>query len=131
MSETEYISKFLDKITTFAKTYDVLINLVAHPTKMKMDAARLKYEVPTLYDIAGSAHFYNKADYGICIYRNYETKLTEFHVQKVKFKHLGEGGTIYKKYNYNNGRYENADSTVDLWNENSLLKNNINEVAPF
>lgn len=121
-TETEYISKFLDKTITFAQKNDVLINLVAHPTKMKKDSTGLKFDVPTLYDISGSAHFYNKADYGVSIYREWgNDPHTQIHVQKVKFKHLGPGGMIQKRYNYNNGRYEPYDSTVDQWSKNSLL----------
>ena len=33
-SETEYISRFLDKISTFARQFNVLVFLVAHPRKM-------------------------------------------------------------------------------------------------
>ena len=64
------------------------------------------YEVPTLYDINGSANFFNKCDYGITIYRDYLKEVIQAHIQKVKFKHLGDGGAIMLKYNYINGRYE-------------------------
>ena len=37
-TETEYISKLLDKLTSFSKRYDVLTILVAHPTKLKKEA---------------------------------------------------------------------------------------------
>lgn len=120
-SETNYISKFLDKLAVFAKKYDVLINLVAHPTKMKKIKDSFKYEVPTLYDIAGSAHFANKADYGLTIYRDFEKCQTEIYVNKVKFKHLGDGGVIYKTYNYFNGRYENIGLDVNQWSDKSIF----------
>ena len=32
-SETQYVSRCLDKIYSFAQKYDVLVHLVAHPTK--------------------------------------------------------------------------------------------------
>lgn len=106
-SETEYISVLLDKLVNFARRNDILIHLVAHPTKMKKDIKNIKYEVPTLYDIAGSANFYNKADYGITVYRNWKPEeTTDIYIQKVKFKHLGDGGVMQKRYNSINGRYE-------------------------
>lgn len=126
-SETEYISRFLDKLSTFAKTYSVLVVLVAHPTKMKKELTG-KYEVPSLYDISGSANFYNKCDYGLSIYRNFDENTTDIYVLKVKFKHLGEGGKVTKKYNYRNGRYESENSDVNSWDNSNWL--NKNEIKP-
>jgi len=123
-NETEYISRLLDKITTFARTYNVLVFLVAHPRKMQKDVTG-KFEVPNLYDINGSANFYNKCDYGISIYRLRTENEVQAHILKVKFKHLGEGGTVQMKYNYRNGRYEKFESTVDDWNNSNYLQKNI------
>lgn len=119
-SETDYISRFLDKLITFAKNNNVLVFLVAHPTKMKKDVTG-KFEVPTLYDINGSANFYNKCDYGISIYRLFDTNEIQINVLKVKFKHLGDGGTVTCKYNYRNGRYEDGDSDVNTWDYSNWL----------
>jgi len=133
-SETQYISRFLDKLQMFARFNNALVILVAHPKKMQKNQG--KFDIPTLYDISGSAHFYNKADYGICIYRKgkgedqgggYENMI-ECHIQKVKFKHLGECGAVELRYNYNNGRFENEATTVDIWdNRNWLINQPINE----
>jgi len=68
-SETQYISRFLDQIIQFAKINDVLVFLIAHPKKMNK-SANGKIEVPSLYDISGSANFYNKTDYGITVHRS-------------------------------------------------------------
>ncbi len=68
-SETQYISRFLDELIVFAKMNDVLVILVAHPKKMSKLASG-KIDVPSLYDISGSANFYNKTDYGITVHRN-------------------------------------------------------------
>lgn len=119
-TETEYVSRFLDSISIFMKKYDVLVHLVAHPRKMDKDGTK-KFERPTLYDINGSANFYNKCDYGISIYRDKQEQQTEIHFLKVKFRHLGEGGTVIKRYNYNNGRYEDLNFTIDQWNNSSYL----------
>jgi twinkle protein len=103
MSETNYVSKMLDKIITFARQRQVIVFLVAHPRKLnKIDK---KYEVPTLYDISGSANFYNKTDFGFAVYRDFQQKVVSVHIQKVKFKHLGSEGVIGYKYEYGSGRF--------------------------
>lgn len=103
-SETRYISAILDKLQNFAQQEDVLAILMAHPTKMPKDKEG-KTMVPTLYDISGSANFYNKADFGIIVNRDREANQTEVRIEKVKFRHLGQNGKAYFKYNLNNGRY--------------------------
>lgn len=121
-NETKYISKMLDRLTNFAQQNDVLIILMAHPTKMakNKDGA---IEAPTLYDISGSAHFNNKADFGIVVHRNRIDNTVEVHVQKVKFKHLGECGTALFKYNLNNGRYSPHTNGKDpVWDNSNHLQ---------
>lgn len=103
-SETQYISGLLDKLTNFAQQNDIMVVLMAHPTKMSKNKDG-QIEAPTLYDISGSANFYNKADFGLVVHRDRINNVVEVRVQKVKFRHLGEVGTAYFKYNLNNGRY--------------------------
>jgi twinkle protein len=110
-SETEYIGRFLDSLTRFAKRYNVIIHLVAHPPKLaKLNGKR---EKPDLYDINGSANFANKADIGITIYRKLEldgsTTGTELIKRKIRFKEQGYLGEVVMKYNTRNGRYDVAD----------------------
>jgi len=121
MSETQYVSKFLDKLTMFGKINNLLIILVAHPRKIE------KGSTPSLYDISGSANFYNKCDYGIIVERELNDKglmSNEILVyyKKIKFKNLGEQGISELRYNYKNGRFEER-KTVDEWdNTNWLIK---------
>ena len=104
-SETQYISEFLEKLRSFAKRKQVLVILAAHPTKMKRDPLTKQFPVPTMYDISGSAAFFNKADFGIAIERDRNKEVTRIHVQKVKFRHLGQPGIASFMYNYHNGRF--------------------------
>lgn len=122
-SETQYISRFLDKLTNFARFSDVLVILVAHPRKMERDAMG-KLKCPSLYDISGSSNFYNKCDYGFTIHRktdgnNALLNEVEVHWQKVKFKYLGNGGISELKYNFVNGRFQ-VDTNWD--NTNWLVR---------
>jgi twinkle protein len=117
-SETQYISRFLDELITFAKLNDVLVFLVAHPKKMSR--VNGKIEVPSLYDISGSANFYNKTDYGITVHRNTDDQnvmINEIKVyfQKIKYKHLGEQGIIDLNYDYITGRFNQGGRDLSNW----------------
>ena len=133
-TETRYINRLLDSLVRFAKFQDVLVILVAHPTKLLKNKDG-DYPVPTLYDISGSANFNNKADYGISIYRYTDRNTGQYqnivdaHIQKVKFKHLGKTGKAELMYNYNNGRFEGGGRTVDVWDNSNWLINNKQSVA--
>ncbi len=123
-SETDYVSKLLSKMKTFAKRNDIIIFLVAHPTKLQKNKLGV-YEAPDLYNISGSAHFNNKADYGISVHRIFgDDEHVEIHVLKVRFKHLGRRGVATFKYNINNGRYVPYQSVLPVeWdNANHLLR---------
>lgn len=104
ITETEYISTALGKIRRFARLNGVHIWIVAHPTKLQKNNDGT-YPVPRLYDVAGSAHFYNKTDNGICIYRKDLEAPVEVHVQKVRFKEVGRPGSIYMGFNRESGTY--------------------------
>lgn len=121
--EDQYISLFLDKLMRFAQINDVLIILMAHPTKLSKNKDGV-VEAPTLYDISGAAHFYNKTDFGIVVHRDRVKDTVEVHVQKVKFRHLGKVGTAYFKYNLNNGRYSPyINEIAPVWdNSNHLVE---------
>lgn len=108
-SETQYIERALNKLTIFKQANDLAVFLVAHPTKMlKMrdGEGQGMYEVPTLYDIAGSSNFFNKTDMGITIYRNFNAATTEVYVQKVKYKNMGNIGWTKFVFNTMNNRYD-------------------------
>lgn len=102
---TSYIGRQLDKLSDFCEHNNVHCFLVAHPIKMKKTQDGLRYEVPTLYDISGSSNFYNKADLGMTIYRNFDTNITTLIVQKVKFNHWGKTGSVNFNFSMASGRY--------------------------
>lgn len=108
-SETKYIGKTLTKLQNFAQRNDILVILVAHPTKMGKDSTGRAYLVPNLYDISGSSHFFNQCDYGITVHRrNMKVKgfeHIEVHVQKVRFKSWGTTGLATFVYNSTSGRF--------------------------
>lgn len=118
-NETNYISKELDKIISFDQDYSVFSIIVAHPAKMKKMFKSTLYEVPSLYDIAGSSNWFNKPDIGITFYRNFTTGNSEVYVQKMKYDHLGKQGLCILKWNPRNSRFNAASKDFD--NSNWLL----------
>ncbi|MBK9497116.1 MAG: hypothetical protein IPO08_21895, partial [Xanthomonadales bacterium] len=67
-SEHEYISKAIHKMRTFCEMTRSTIIVVAHPRKMDRDH-KGAYQMPGLYDIAGSSAFFNRADHGLVVHR--------------------------------------------------------------
>lgn len=110
MSQTDYVGLQFDKIDVFKKRFNVHVFLVAHPVKINKDKNTGLFEIPNLYSISGSANFYNKADNGICVYRDFAKDITDVYVQKIKFSHWGKQGFATFKWNENNGRYYNFNS---------------------
>lgn len=104
-TETQYISELLTKICNFCRRNDVHGFLIAHPVKIKKDKQTGKYEVATLYDIAGSAHFFNKTYNGISVYRDFDTNQVTVYVPKVKYKFIGKIGNCSFHYDRDTGRY--------------------------
>jgi len=86
-----YTMEYLTKIETFAKKYDVLVFIVAHPTKMYKTQDG-KIEEPTMYNIKGGGEWYDASYHGLLVHRDYENKTTKVKVLKCKFQNLGENG---------------------------------------
>ena len=87
-----YTLEYLSKIEVFARKYDVLVIVVAHPTKMYKDKDG-KMEEPTMYNIKGGGEWYDSSYHGLLVHRDYEAKTTKVKVLKVKFQNLGENGS--------------------------------------
>jgi twinkle protein len=99
-TETVYIGNVLKKVRQFARRHGVHVWIVAHPQKLFREKTTGQYPVPTLYDISGSANWRNKADNGICVWRDFseQNAPVEIHVQKVRFRQIGRVGMA--KLNY-------------------------------
>jgi twinkle protein len=87
----KYTMEYLTKIEVFAKKFDVLVIIVAHPTKMYKDGNG-KIEEPTMYNIKGGGEWYDASYHGILVHRDYEAKTVKAKILKVKFQNLGENG---------------------------------------
>jgi twinkle protein len=86
-----YTLEYLSKIEIFAKKYDVLVIVVAHPTKMYKGSDG-KIEEPTMYNIKGGGEWYDASYHGLLVHRDYDAGTVKAKVLKVKFQNLGENG---------------------------------------
>ena len=121
-NDYNYIRETLNKLTRFAKENDVLVQLVAHPKKMQA-ADDGSIPMPSMYDISGSADFWNKCDYGIAVGRDFDATTGRYstsgtvQIHKVKTTDLGHSGMWNYDYSYhryfNLGRARDNDSWVE------------------
>jgi twinkle protein len=103
-TETEYIGRAIRTLKRFAKAFRVHICVIAHPTKSAKDADG-NYRMPTLYDIAGSANFYNKADLGVIVHRKSEDD-TVIKVQKSRYHEIiGRPGEVVMQFSKDERRF--------------------------
>lgn len=107
LSETEYISNFLSHLRRAARSRKLHLWLIAHPAKQQR-CEDGTYSPVRLYDISGSAHFKNKCDNGLSIYRNDLEKRGDYmtvFVEKVKFREIGRMGEAYFRFDQMTGSY--------------------------
>lgn len=123
------ISDVLSELTSFCQQHNVNIFLVAHPKKMiKLDSGQ--HQVPTLYDVSGSADFYNIAHNGLVVHRDFENKYITVRPLKIKMQHQkGEvnADTIFK-WNSDNGRFYHLYKDDKILIDNSEQQSEISYI---
>ena len=104
--ETDSISRMLTKIQKWAKSHDVHVFFIAHPTKLSPDRRSDKKVVITGHDIAGSAAWFAKADLGITAWRHpRDEEPPECHVWKVRWGWIGTNGYCQLDFDRATGRW--------------------------
>lgn len=97
LNETQMTNHELMFFRHWIRTHNTHGWIVAHPQKPQRDKdGRIKNV--GLYDINGSAAYYNKCDHGIIV-RRLEDGRTEIEVEKCRFRHLGQKGSVILRYN--------------------------------
>jgi twinkle protein len=111
-SMTDYIGRGIRMLKRFARQYDVAVIVVAHPTK---DIAKDgKSRAVNLYDIEGSAHWFNKCDHGIVIDRpNSYADEAVVRIAKVRFEETGAKGEVKMSYDRASSKYLTLDGSTD------------------
>lgn len=138
-TETIWLGNQLSKASEFAKATNVHMWFVAHPTKMEKDKKTHKYLVPTMYNISGSSNWNNKADNGICVYRNYDDGTTTIYIQKVRWFFVGRaGGNVKMIYDTECQRFRDyipppelsyEQATYEEKKSNQALANRAREIS--
>jgi twinkle protein len=102
---TDYIGRSIRALKRFARLRNVAVIVIAHPTKDVWHQGKMR--TPTLYDIEGSAHWFNKCDHGVVVERSADIpNQTTITVAKSRFENAGERGKVLMKYEPISGRFE-------------------------
>jgi twinkle protein len=110
----QYTLDYLEQIDVFAKKYDVLVIVVAHPTKMYKDGNG-KIEEPTMYNIKGGGEWYDASYHGLLVHRDYDARTVKVKVLKVKFQNLGENGAeAHFKWQSDSGGYKAIENPASF-----------------
>lgn len=110
LSETQEISDMLTLVRAFARAHDTHVFFVAHPMKLQRQDGGQR-PVPTGYDIAGSAAWYSKADFGLTVQKT-PSFYVEAHIWKARFKWFGKEGKTTLNYDRATGRYSDLDAVL-------------------
>lgn len=110
-NELTQIRAVLTQLTNFAQQNDVLIFLIAHPTKMQKDDLGY-YKQPDLYNVSGSSDFKNITHNGMLVYRYFrdfgDYQKDDVVVKSLKQKMKFQGETLAEevfRYDLPSGRY--------------------------
>jgi twinkle protein len=111
-SETEYVGRAIRMLKRFAMNRDCAVWMVAHPRKPSSDGTP---KPPSLYDLAGSAHFANKADFGFVVHRdNLEGSEIAVKIVKVRMGLPGRLGRVDLSFDANRSRYDLSPFSPEL-----------------
>lgn len=108
---TDYISRSIRVIKSFAKRYEVAVIVVAHPTK---DISRDgKTRTPGLYDVQDSSHWANKADHGVIVERpDPNLDQAKIWVVKSRFDEAGERGSVILQFDRETWRFLSVEEQM-------------------
>lgn len=105
---SEYISRGLRLIKRFQMRYDCMVIVIAHPTKDVATGGKAR--TPTVYDIDGSAAWFNKADIALIVERpdpNVDESM--IYCGKIRFEGTGQKGSVRMQFDRETSRFELLD----------------------
>lgn len=121
MNETDYVSTVITKFRKFTRILDIHFWFVAHPTKptkltVKYQSSddlgekKAVFQRINLFDIAGSANWKSKCDFGVIVHRDpfdsFAPSIIE--VEKVRFREHGSIGELPMFYDHWCNRFVTA-----------------------
>ena len=108
-SETDYIGRAIRALRRFARRFGVIVIIVAHPTKMGGGSSQISK--PSLYDVSGSANWFNKCDARVVVWRkDISSSEVEICVKKVRFREAGKPGAVRLQFHEASGRFSEMDT---------------------
>lgn len=104
VSLTEYVSLSLREIRRFARSFNMHVQILAHPTKAVQGEGGT-YRRPRMYDISDSSAWYNKADLGFVVHRPNDDE-TQIVVEKSRYHEvIGVPGEVFCHFSRESRRY--------------------------
>ena len=110
-TQHEYTGRTLTYIKNKIKQLGIFLIIIAHPRKMPKNSDGF-YLVPTAYDISDSAHWYNKSDNILSVYREKQVvegvvvdKQTNVYIQKIKISRHGKQGVCRFNFDKDSKRF--------------------------
>jgi len=111
--EDEHIRDFISKCKRFARVHDVVIWIVAHPTKLPKNNDG-SYMPPTAYDISGASHWSNQSDAILTVHRDFDDNSIQVITRKIREQGLyGKIGEA--KFNYNSSKHIFEEAKDDVY----------------
>ena len=110
-TQTEYVGRSIKTLKKLARRLRFHLIVVAHPTKMVRDPKTNQYPEITLYDIADSAHWANKADLGVTLHR---MNPDDTKVKTLKSRYhdsTGTPGSVIMQFCKDDGRFRETEHT--------------------
>lgn len=105
LREDEHIRDFISSCKRFARTYETVVWVVAHPTKLPKTTDGT-YLPPSAYDISGAAHWHNQADVVITVHRDFDDNSTRVITRKIREQDLyGKIGEVRFKFDLKTKRF--------------------------
>ena len=125
--DDRYVGDFIDHYKDFAIRNNVVATVVMHPKgSVRLVKNSVDYEMPSAYDLAGGAMWYNKLDNLIFVHRphmisNPEDVTVTIRHSKIKKKQVvGKGGDATIEYYFTRGRYGYMGFEPDFTNVEGL-----------
>lgn len=110
-TQTEYIGRAIRALKRFARAFDVHVMVVAHPSKT-LRGSDGKYPMPSLRDVAESAHFNNKPELGLVIHaEDAASDIRTLAVVKSRYREeIGQLQAPELRFNFHTGRFAPCNS---------------------
>lgn len=111
MTMTEYTGFAIKQFKKFAKKHQIHLIVAAHPAKQqRLDKGG--FAIPSLYDISDSAHWYNKPDAGLVVWRGNKDgrDITLIRVAKSRYhEQIGTPGDVEVTFSIEDNHYTVTD----------------------